>query len=40
MENTEDILKGFYDAVVTRDFITARRYLADDLLFIGLFDEA
>ena len=38
MENTGDILKGFYDAVVKRDLITARSYLADDLLFIGLFE--
>ena len=37
MENTGDILKRFYDAVVKRDLMTARRYLNDDLLFIGLF---
>lgn len=38
MEKTGDILKGFYEAVVKRDLITARSYLADDLLFIGLFE--
>jgi hypothetical protein len=38
MENSGDILKGFYEAVVKKDLITARSYLADDLLFIGLFE--
>jgi hypothetical protein len=38
MEETGDILKRFYDAVVKRDLLTARRYLSDDLLFIGLFE--
>ncbi len=38
MEDTGDILKRFYDAIVKRDLVTARKYLADDLLFIGLFE--
>jgi len=32
-----DILKKFYDAVVRRDIAAARTYLADDLIFVGLF---
>jgi quinol monooxygenase YgiN len=32
-----EILKKFYDAVVKRDLIAARTYLADDLVFVGLF---
>jgi len=31
------ILKKFYDAVVKRDLAAARAYLADDLVFVGLF---
>ena len=31
------ILKKFYDAVVERDLAAARAYLADDLVFVGLF---
>jgi len=38
MEETGDILKRFYDAVAKRDLSTARSYLSDDLLFIGLFE--
>ena len=38
MEDTGGILKRFYDAVVKRDLVTARKYLADDLLFVGLFE--
>jgi quinol monooxygenase YgiN len=30
-------LKKFYDAVVKRDLTEARSYLADDLVFVGLF---
>jgi quinol monooxygenase YgiN len=33
----EGILKKFYDAVVKRDLAAARTYLADDLVFVGLF---
>jgi len=32
-----EILKKFYDAVVKRDLAAARTYLADDLVFVGLF---
>jgi hypothetical protein len=38
MEDTGKILKRFYDAVVKRDLMTARGYLNDDFLFIGLFE--
>jgi quinol monooxygenase YgiN len=31
------ILRKFYDAVVERDLAAARAYLADDLVFVGLF---
>lgn len=37
MDNAGDILKKFYAAVVSRDLVTARGYLTNDLLFIGLF---
>ena len=33
-----DVVKAFYAAVVARDFTTARSYLADDLVFKGLFE--
>src|SRR5258708_20379958 len=33
-----DVVKAFYTAVVARDFTTARSYLADDLVFKGLFE--
>lgn len=32
-----EILQKFYDAVVKRDLTAARTYLADDLVFVGLF---
>jgi quinol monooxygenase YgiN len=32
-----EILKKFYDAVTKRDLAAARAYLADDLVFVGLF---
>ncbi len=38
MKDTGNILKRFYDAVVKRDLTTARKYLKDDLLFVGLFE--
>jgi ketosteroid isomerase-like protein len=37
MAHVGEILKKFYAAVVKRDFATARTYLADDLVFVGLF---
>jgi predicted SnoaL-like aldol condensation-catalyzing enzyme len=33
-----DILKSFYDAVIRKDIPAARRYLDDDLVFVGLFE--
>jgi hypothetical protein len=38
MKNTGDILGQFYAAVTKRDLAEAKRYLADDLVFIGLFE--
>jgi quinol monooxygenase YgiN/ketosteroid isomerase-like protein len=32
-----EILRKFYDAVVKKDLASARTYLADDLVFVGLF---
>jgi quinol monooxygenase YgiN len=33
-----EILRKFYDAVLSRDLAAARTYLADDLVFEGLFE--
>jgi quinol monooxygenase YgiN len=33
-----ETLRKFYDAVVKRDLASARRYLVDDLEFVGLFE--
>ena len=38
MANPGDILRQFYDAVRRRDIVSARQYLANDLVFIGLFE--
>jgi hypothetical protein len=38
MPNTGDILKNFYAAVMKRDLKSARNYLNDELIFLGLFD--
>ena len=38
MANAGEILKKFYAAVATKDLATARTYLSDDLLFLGLFE--
>jgi|SRR5580693_8570492 hypothetical protein len=38
MANTGEILKKFYDAVIKRDLVTARGFLNDDLVFVGLFE--
>ena len=38
MSQSGDILTKFYDAVKKRDLVEARRYLADDLIFVGLFE--
>jgi limonene-1,2-epoxide hydrolase len=38
MSNAGEIVKKFYAAVEKRDIAAARRYLSDDLLFLGLFE--
>jgi limonene-1,2-epoxide hydrolase len=37
MADAGDVVKGFYAAVVKRDLAAARRFLSDELLFVGLF---
>jgi len=36
--SSSEVLRAFYRAVVQRDFATARSYLKDDLIFVGLFE--
>jgi SnoaL-like protein len=38
MEKSAEVLRSFYRAVVARDFAAARRYLREDLVFVGLFE--
>jgi hypothetical protein len=38
MSDTGSILTKFYDAVIKRDLATARTFLSDDLVFVGLFE--
>jgi hypothetical protein len=38
MSSSGEILKNFYDAVIKRDLTTARNFLSDDLVFVGLFE--
>jgi len=38
MATAGEIVKHFYDAAVARDLAKARTYLADDLVFVGLFE--
>jgi SnoaL-like domain len=38
MAGAGEILKQFYDAATARDLARARTYLADDLVFVGLFE--
>ena len=38
MPNAGAVLKQFYDAVIARDMHKARSYLADDMVFVGLFE--
>jgi ketosteroid isomerase-like protein len=38
MSSAGQILKDFYAAVVNRDLAAARTYVADDLVFVGLFE--
>jgi ketosteroid isomerase-like protein len=36
--SSKETLTKFYDAVISRDLARARTYLADDLVFVGLFE--
>ena len=38
MANNGEVLRGFYKAIVARDFGAARKYLHDDMVFDGLFE--
>lgn len=38
MPSAGDVVRNFYAAVVKRDLGAARRYLRDDLVFVGLFE--
>src|SRR5579872_1800185 len=38
MEDAGSVLRGYYDAVRQRDMRKARGYLADDMVFVGLFE--
>jgi ketosteroid isomerase-like protein len=38
MQNAGAILRQFYDAVIQRDMARARTLLADDMVFVGLFE--
>lgn len=38
ISNARTILTRFYDAVRQRDMAKARTYLADDMVFVGLFE--
>jgi limonene-1,2-epoxide hydrolase len=38
MPGSGEVVKKFYDAVKKKDIATARQYLGDDLVFVGLFE--
>lgn len=38
MQNARTILEQYYDAVKKRDMAKARTYLADNMVFVGLFE--
>ncbi len=38
MTDAGTILKNFYAAVIKRNLVAARKYLAEDLVFVGLFE--
>ena len=38
MNNAGSIVEKFYDAILKRDLVSARTFLADDLEFVGLFE--
>ena len=37
MQTAGTVLKGFYDAIVAGDLIAARNFLADDMVYEGVF---
>ena len=38
MNDAKTTLKAFYTAILAHDFARARSYLADDMVFVGLFE--
>ena len=38
MSNAGDVARQFYQAVTKKDLTAARRFLSDDLVFVGLFE--
>lgn len=38
MEDAGAVLRNYYDAVIARDMKRARALLADDMVFVGLFE--
>lgn len=38
MATAGDALRNFYAAVINRDLDSARRYLKDDVVFVGIFE--
>jgi ketosteroid isomerase-like protein len=38
MSNARTVLERFYDAIQRRDMKAARAFLADDMIFVGLFE--
>jgi ketosteroid isomerase-like protein len=38
MSDSGEVVKQFYEAVVKRDLATARKYLDDGMVFVGLFE--
>lgn len=38
MSNSGKILSSFYEAAIKGDIVTARTFLSDDLVFVGLFE--
>ena len=38
MATAHEVVQKFYDAVIKRDLTAARKYLSDDLVFVGLFE--
>jgi hypothetical protein len=38
MATAGEVLKQFYDAAIARDLAKERTFLAEDLVFVGLFE--